>query len=74
MRLSILEAADVLPINPIPTTDHFKYTMWTIRLGYVSCFLHFQEKSVKIRNSMKAVLTKKKEDYNNRWSRYQPDK
>lgn len=33
--------------------------MRTIRLGYVSC-LHFREKSKKIRNNMKAVLTKKK--------------
>lgn len=69
MRLSKLEALDVLPINSIPTTDLYNYTMWTTRLGYVSCF-HFREKSVNIRNNMKAVLTKKKEDYNNRWSRY----
>lgn len=72
MRLSKLEAVDVLPINPIPTTDHYNDTMWTRRLGFVSC-LHLQEKSVKIRNNMKAVLPKKKEDYNNRGSRYQPD-
>lgn len=71
MRLSKLEAVDVLPITPIPTTDHYNYTMWIIRLGYVSC-LHFREKTVKIRNNIKAVLTKKKKDYNNRWSRYQP--